>query len=258
MPANYAHHRFGEQIFQSLPPQIRKPVQRFRPLFDVGLHGPDIFFYYNPFFKTAAGELGSQFHRESGQIFFGRICEMLRNSPSEAATAYLYGLLGHYCLDSVCHPFVNAEAEEGRIGHVEMEIEFDRYLMTLDKLPSPHTQDLSGYFRLTRGECVTVSEFYPPATPAQIHQSVGNTRFFVKFLAGKNRRLLKAIVSPFGDTIQQQLMHDPANHKCLHLNKVLLALYDQALERYPVLLEQLTSHMENGTPLGEDFEPSFG
>ena len=34
--------------------------------------------------------------------------------------------------------------------------------------------------------------------------------------------------------------------------------YDQALEKYPVLLGQLTACLKTGEPLGEDFAPNFG
>ena len=38
----------------------------------------------------------------------------------------------------------------------------------------------------------------------------------------------------------------------------LLSLYTQALERYPLLLEQLQLHRKTGEPLGSDFAPDFG
>ena len=38
----------------------------------------------------------------------------------------------------------------------------------------------------------------------------------------------------------------------------LTALYDQALARYPRMLEALMAHMQTGEPLGEDFAPTFG
>ena len=258
MPANYAHHRFGQQTFELLPPKARKTVQRFHQLYTIGLHGPDLFFYYNPFMQTSTGSLGRKYHKESGQVFFSQVCQRIREHPTEGAESYLYGLLAHYCLDSVCHPFVNGEAAKGTLGHVEMEVEFDRHLMVLDGIESPETLDTSDYFRLTRGECATVSEFYPPATPANIHAAAWNTRLIVRFLAGKNRKFLKTLLAPFGETIQQQRMHSPANHRCLHMNKDLQALYDEALRRYPVLLEQLMDALQNGTPLGEDFAPDFG
>ena len=74
MPANYAHYRFGKQLLSGMCPNDRRSIQRFRRLYDMGLHGPDIFFYYNPLIKTATGQLGGVFHAQSGQEFFARVC----------------------------------------------------------------------------------------------------------------------------------------------------------------------------------------
>ena len=98
MPANYAHYRFGKQLLSGMCPNDRRSIQRFRRLYDMGLHGPDIFFYYNPLIKTATGQLGGVFHAQSGQEFFARVCAQ---AGSEAGRVYLLGLLGHYCLDSL-------------------------------------------------------------------------------------------------------------------------------------------------------------
>ena len=97
MPASYAHYRFGKQVLPTLPADVRQCIQRFRRLYDMGLQGPDFFFYYNPVMKTAVGGLGEHFHSQTGQVFFDHACKA---ASSEAARAYLYGLLCHYCLDS--------------------------------------------------------------------------------------------------------------------------------------------------------------
>ena len=44
MPSTYAHRLFGEKILEHYPESIRALVQNERQLYDIGLHGPDIFF----------------------------------------------------------------------------------------------------------------------------------------------------------------------------------------------------------------------
>lgn len=258
MPAFYTHLRFGNQLLQSLSKETMRPVRHFRRLFEAGLQGPDFFFYHNPLVRTETVELGSRFHHQSGGAFFTQVCTVLREDPSEAGLAYLYGLLAHYCLDSQCHPFVHQVTKDGTIGHTELEVEFDRYLLAKDGYESPHTQDLSGRMKLTRGECVTVARFYPPATPGNVYQSVANMKRCMGFLAGKNRKFLAFVMKRTPASIQQQLMPEHANHKCLHLNKDMMALYEEAAQSYPVLLAQLLSHLERETPLGKEFERDFG
>lgn len=255
MPANYAHHRFGKQLLPLLPPQERQCVQRFRRMFDMGLHGPDIFFYHTPLAKTAVGALGSKFHAMTGQDFFPCACAA---ASSEAARAYLYGLLAHYCLDSLCHPYVRKIVDIGEATHVALESEFDRYLMTLDQIPAPHTHDLSSRFRLTRGECMTVAGFYPPATGANISQCVKLMALSVKFLSSPKRKRTEALLRRFSPSHLDQLIPEAEVEAYALYVRELKALYDQALERYPVLLAQLTAHMQTGEPLGAEFDPDFG
>lgn len=258
MPANYAHHRFGRQVLEVMPPKAARTVRRFRQLYDVGLHGPDIFFYYNPFFSTETGELGHSTHMRTGTDFFTQTCEMLRREGSEGAMAYLYGLLAHYCLDSLCHPFVHQCDADGIAGHTELEVEFDRSLMAEDGISQPQTYSLSRCFRLTRGECVTVAGFYPPVTPGRISGALANTRFFVRFLADKHRGFVNTVTRTLGSGIHQQVMHTPANARCMHLNVPLRERYDAALAAYGPMLEALTAHLESGEDLGPDFEAIFG
>ena len=255
MPAAYAHYRFGKLLLSSLPASERQCIQRFRRMFDMGLQGPDFFFYYNPLMKTATGELGKKFHAMTGQEFFPSACAA---ANSEAARAYLYGLLGHYCLDSVCHPYVQKIAAIGEAAHVALESEFDRYLMTLDGLPSPHTQDLSPRCKLTRGECMTVAAFYPPATGANISQGVRLMALFLKFLSNPKRSRTEAILKCFCPNHLDQLIPETEQEALSLYVRELKELFDQALSRYPGLLSQLTDTIKTGEPLGEDFAPAFG
>ena len=101
MPSTYAHYRFGLAMLEKFPGDSRRTIQRFRRLFEVGLHGQDIFYYQLPGLNKSTSFLGIKFHEQTGQEFFQRVCRGIRMEKSEAAQAYLYGVLCHYCLDSV-------------------------------------------------------------------------------------------------------------------------------------------------------------
>lgn len=252
MPSSYAHYRFGKQILAQMPADVKRSIQRFRRMFDMGLQGPDIFFYYNPFLKTAVGDLAHGFHCETGREFFGRVCAAARTEP---AKAYLYGLLAHYCLDSVCHPYVHRIVDIGEAGHAAFESEFERFLLTLDKEPSPHTYDISPKLRLTRGECQTVAECYPPVTGAQVSQSVRFMAFAKKFLAGsRGGSWLKRLKPGFCD---HRIPAEEKEELTLYIRE-LYGCYREALEKYPAMLEQLLTFMQTGEALGADFERDFG
>jgi len=258
MPACYAHYRFGQKLLESLPPELRRYPRNFRQLFLVGLQGPDLFFYHNPVVKTRTVKLGSTLHRQTGKEFFNYACAAV---SSDAAKAYLLGLLGHYCLDSLCHPFVHQHTDQGSISHVELETEFDRFLLKSDGVAAPHTFDMSPNISLTWGECVTAAAFFPQLKPEEMRTSVKRMASFRRLLAtpkAKKRRFLGKLMTIPGGQLRHHLMHERRNTNCSHLNGELLALFDQALERYPVLLEQIMAHMERSTPLGAEFDPEFG
>lgn len=255
MPASYAHYRFGKLLLPELPADVRQCITRFRRMYDMGLHGPDIFFYHNPFLDTAAGKLAKQFHSQSGQVFFPGACAA---ADTEAGRAYLYGLLAHYCLDAACHPFITRAVQNGEAGHVALEAEFDRYLMALDGIAEPHRQDITRHMKLTRGECMTAARFYPPATGANVHQSVGFMAFALRFLAGGSRKKREALLKKLKPGLCDFFIPEEPVAAYARMDSELLARFNRAYGQYPQLLRQLEACRKTGEPLGEEFLPTFG
>lgn len=255
MPASYAHYRFGKLLLPHLPADVRQTVQRFRRMYDAGLQGPDFFFYYNPFLDTATGKLGKVFHRQTGREFFSTACKA---ADTEAARAYLYGLLGHYCLDSICHPFVNRLVEIGEAKHIPLESEFERFLLTLDGEKSPQTFDMSKFLRLTRGECMSVAAFYPGATGGKVFRGTRFMALQTKFLAHPNRKNREKLLGKLKPGLCDFMIPAEENPDLVPYIRELHDLYSQALERYPQMLGEVTHHLQTGAGFGDDFTPNFG
>ena len=260
MPSFYAHYRFGAQMLPDLPADVRRPIQRFRRLYDVGLHGPDIFFYHNILSRDPVVTLGKRLHQQTGHEYFTRVCKRLKQEPTEAGYSYLYGALAHYCLDSVFHPLVLQATASDLISHTELETEFDRYLLTMDGHDRPHTYDCSRHIQLTRGECMTVAEFYTGATGDHVSHCVHTMARTVKALAtpeaGK-RRLIKRILKVMGPPVRDLMMSPIPNRSCAQLDEPMLALYDQAAALYLTLMDQILAHMNYNAPLGPEFDATF-
>ena len=260
MPSFYAHYRFGTQVLPGLPADVRRPIQRFRRLYDMGLHGPDIFFYHNILSKDPVVTLGRRAHQLTGREFFTRMCKRLRLDPTEAGFSYLYGALAHYCLDSVFHPLVLQATASDLISHTELETEFDRYLLILDGHERPHTYDCSNHIQLTRGECMTVAEFYNGASGDHVNHCVNAMNWTVKALSSSDpgkRRLIKRILKVMGPPVRDLMMPPVPNHSCTELDDQMMELYNKAAELYPVLMDQIVAHMNYNAPLGEEFEATF-
>ncbi len=261
MPSSYAHYRFGVAALNMLPADTVRSVQRFRRLYDVGLHGPDLFYYYRPVASRGTGILGIKYHEQTGKNFFTRICRAIRMERSEAASAYLYGVLCHYVLDSTLHPYILETAEKNGVTHAAMETEFDRYLLELDcKLP-PDGKRLTEHLQLTEGECDTVARFYPPATAKTVKGALATTiqvNRLITLPEGPGRKVLEKGLGLVAKELQGMLMSAKADPACAPLNEGLLQRYEEALSRFPEFLQQMQAHMTYGAALEEDFEKPFG
>lgn len=254
MPAAYAHSRFGRQVMASVDAETLQILQKFSGLYRVGLQGPDPLFYYNPFFKNSRTDLACRLHRIPGtELFSGQ-------KADDGQLAYLYGLLAHYCLDSVCHPYVNAVSASGECGHTELETDFDRFLMIRDGIALPHTQNLGEQLSLTPEECGLAAACLPGVSAGDFARSLSNMRLAARILSGNTiltRPLLERVLPKLG-SVKDHLMSTEPNPRALRCRDTLFSHYRQAQERYPVLARKLHNHLRHGTPLDEQFIPIMG
>ncbi len=257
MPSSYAHYRFGSQMLPRLPEDALEAARACRDLYDLGTHGPDIFFFYRPVLDTPVRQAGKRMHSVCPKPLFEGVARRLRLKPRPEGTAYLYGLLTHYALDSVCHPYVKQAQEAGIACHIEMETEFDRLLLEMDGQlhPKPHYQ--TSHLKLSRPHSLAVAEFYPQLTPGQLREAAWSmgvlTRQCLQRPGRKHRMMKKAL----GRQFSQFIMTPESNPRCSVTNEKLLALYGKAQARFDTLCAAMHRHLKNGVPLGEEFIPAF-
>lgn len=259
MPSLYAHYRFGHQLLAGLPADVRRPIQRCRSLYDMGLQGPDFFFYDSYLSRTPVVELGGALHNQSGLEFFEHCCSHVRKNPSEEAQAYLYGLLAHYCLDSICHPFVYAHTAQGNVIHSVLETEFDRHLLTLDGVRNPHTHNVTGKLRLQQKDYAAIASFYDGVTAERIRRCIRRMSLANGFLSSGEplRYGVSAFLKLAGDNVRGMHMAKAPNPACAPLMEPMMARYIHAAERFPEYLEQLRDHLTYNAPLGDIFTATF-
>lgn len=260
MPSCYAHYRFGHRMLKKLPPEARAVVRRNRTMYDLGVHGPDFLFYNNPIFPDRLYRLGQEAHALTGRTFFLRAVRQLRLDPGEGAQAYLWGVLTHFVLDSVCHPWVNSVTGAGTPGHLELESEFDRSLLERDGRERPHCHRITGHILLKNPEAAErIARFYPGVSPGQMAACIRNFRFLVDFCTapeGLRRNLIGSGV--FGGAANEMMMMDRPNPRCTHLIPQLNALYDRAEAEFPAMAARFRDHMTHDAPLGDGFDRVFG
>lgn len=128
MPTTYTHDLFGKEVYRELPVEVQTVIRKYGHLYRIGLHGPDILFYYR-IYKNKINQYGVKMHKEKAKAFFLRGLEYARKEQDDALLAYLLGFACHYLLDSQAHPVVNRIVEEHGPSHTLQEKELDRFLM---------------------------------------------------------------------------------------------------------------------------------
>lgn len=260
MPGNYAHYRFGAEMISRLDPRLQQTVGRFRQLYDMGLHGPDLFYYTDSLCIATDGKPGKLFHQQSGREFFGHACRGAKLRASEGMTAYLCGLLAHYTLDAMCHPFIHRNTTH-TLSHNQIETEFDRYLLTQDGKKPAHLYDCSRHMGLSAGEAELIAALYPGVTAAQVAKCARNMAKCTHGLVlqkGPGRDMKLAFLNLAAPETAHRVMGLHPNRACVGLNPSLMRLYEMAANRYALLLEQMVAHLRKNAPLGVDFDPIFG
>ena len=130
MPSTYAHYRFGQDVLKALPAKYRDTLLQEEDLFNIGLHGPDLLFYYKPFSHHPLHTEGGRMHRLTGREFFteaGRT--FLERGARRADYVYLCGFMCHFAHDRACHGYINDFERDRQVSHAEIESEFDRILL---------------------------------------------------------------------------------------------------------------------------------
>lgn len=139
MPAFFTHYLFGRKCYARMEEgALKNMVRRHTKAFALGLSGPDIFFYFVPDQLLRGDKPGSVMHEKACGAFLHRMLEetmCLTGEDKKIAAAYLAGFVGHYELDSYCHPhvyqYIEQNAESGASGNEKTGIHF-RYEGAMD------------------------------------------------------------------------------------------------------------------------------
>ena len=245
----YAQYRLGTELISAMPPEMKRSIGRFRQLYDMGLHGPELLMYCNQ---------GQKFRQQTGTVFFERVCRAVRMDRSEGAMAYLCGLVAHYAISSISTSFLNRTSEALSIRTAKIRTEFDRYLLEKDGKKPPYRHDRSLHIHLTPGECDTVSMFYPGISAGTIGKCVKRMARIMHLPvmpAGSRRDLVVKLMTlrKEGDYV----MDVHPDYRLKEANEGLMRLYELARDHYASLLNQILIRLRKKTTLSADFSLPF-
>ncbi|MDO4622593.1 MAG: zinc dependent phospholipase C family protein [Eubacteriales bacterium] len=261
MPAAYAHHIFGEACIQTMPPKFRKACLAHREEFNFGVHGPDIFFYYDPLKKNKVNTFGSSMHFRSGKAFFRDTREPFQRLDDKGAMmAYLLGFLAHFALDSSCHGYINRLTEESGLSHNYIESQYEAYLMRKDGL-DPLLVDRSETLFPGKKTAAILARFFP-LSAKEVKKATDGQKHVLHLLFSPNEKkkvALRKIIDrlqisgDFGDLF----LDYEEDIRCAESNDRIYKMQKQALELYPVLMKNYVNFLYAHEELNEAFDLNF-
>lgn len=262
MPAAYAHHRFGQDVRALLPPEDQAVLTDHAELFAIGLQGPDILFHYHPLRANSVTRLGHGMHERPGREFFRPAAEKFRRDGAQPRDlAYLLGFLCHFLLDTFCHGYVEEQARTGPVSHVAMETAFDRMLMVRDGL-DPLVHRPAAVLTASQTNAALIAGFFPSLTAGEVRRAIrGMVRDGDLMRApGRGKEaLLTAGLKLAGqyETLGGLMVTRREDPRCRESTRVLWTLYQQALPRAAVLVQEYRHYLAGQGSLAPLYEQTF-
>ena len=219
VPGFTTHYLFGVKAYNDLPNNYLKHViSKYRWLYQLGLQGPDIFFYNIPILRHRDyRNVGSHMHEYQVNDFFKNslleLTEIHSRQQKEEAAAFLAGFMCHYISDSICHPFVygrikyrtDKKKTECHGLHAALENDIDAILLWKFKHKKPSEFNQTASLCLNAQESQFISRYLSRCINRTYYQITEKNNFQVT--DGMVARSIFAI--RFGSRI----LSDPEGHK---------------------------------------------
>ena len=261
MPTTYAHWRFGDKCIRMLPDDLQNIILNNRAIFDYGVHGPDIFFYYNCLKHNEVNRYGSAMHDIPYKDTLAQIKENFKKTENkDMALSYLLGFTCHFTLDSYCHGFIEKVDETMPYSHGKIESQFDRYLLIKDGF-NPVTKSVTDMFHPDKKMAKVISGLFNKFDEDIIYKTLKDQKLYLNLLKDNSdikRFFLTtamdiAKVPSFKDLLITKENVEELKPINIRLNKY----FDMALKHYPVLADSLIGYLSDKNELNTYFKHNF-
>lgn len=262
MPALYTHDRFGTLVTREARGDLKQIILKYNLQFRTGLQGPDPLFFYRAYGSNRVRRYGTWLHEVSALPFLRHAASIIRKTGRDSKEyAYLLGYICHFVLDSECHPYVALAMEETGAGHLEVESEFEKFLLRSEN-HDPIRYPLSEMMADDPETAEAMDPFYPSISRKQLHKSLRWYKF-VKWLfhaeSGPREQITNAVLHLTGKYESLKgLMHARKDiTECQESNQILSCLFDNAVELAAELLEDYDAYIQYGRKLPSRFDRNF-
>lgn len=262
MPALYAHNRFGADVVEQLDVELQTILKKYYTQFRIGMQGPDIFFFYRPLFHTPVSKCAGDMHDENADKFFENAVKVIeRKGRNSREYAYILGFICHFALDSECHPYVEQMVEQIGVGHMEMEGEFDKFLLRADG-KNALSFPIAKYIPTDDMTVETIYHFFPEMSRAEIKESLKTYKLAKRVFTAPNKwkqRVINTLLRIAGVYKKYYgLMHSyDDNPKCQKTNQGLEKRYNKAILVATELIQSYDERVQKNAPLSERFQRTY-
>lgn len=255
MPATYAHWNFGGKCIEVMPKDLAQIVRDNREIYDLGVHGPDIFFY--DLAHPNITKYGSSLHDIPVSEFFTNSKNQYNtHNEKDAMLAYLIGFLSHVVLDSACHSYVERKIQVTKISHNHIEAQWERHLMELDKR-QPNLVDRTESLKPNKENARIISYFYKTDEKV-VARTTRNQKLIVKALnciSPIKEKVLKKILCTLNlNNFADLFINFEEDEKCADSNLRLDKLSEKAISTFKKELKVLVDFLNDKGELSKYFD----
>lgn len=263
MPSTYAHYKMGRELVKKLGDYEKGIIKENPGLFMIGLHGPDILFYYKPLAVNETNSIGFDMHGRPGMEFFENAARVIKEHDFDKEyMAYAYGFVCHFALDVTCHGYIDEKIASSGISHTEIEVEFDRKLMVDDGL-DPINHCLTGHIKPSMKKAAVIKDFYTGVSTEQMKEALDSMIKYNNLITTASRpkrALVKGLLKTTGnyDEMHGLMVNFEPNEACADSTQRLMELYAEAQSRAIRLIGEYTQYLNGTKELDKLYRYTFG
>lgn len=181
MPAVAAHYYFGHEVLKLLPEEIQSKINQNMSAFNLGLQGPDLFFFYKPLRKNRVTEYAHHIHSSAADYIISNAAKSIKKSNDMRALAYIIGYGCHFILDSSLHGEISKIAPDDK-EHKFLEAEIDRQIIKKYYNNEPNKFKRYELVEINKSASEWLKTIYEEISTQDIKISLKGFKFYMKLL----------------------------------------------------------------------------
>ncbi len=185
MPGLITHYLLGKDVLGYIyDDKIKSTILRHKDAYNLGLQGPDFFFYdISHSMKSKGFNYGRLIHTNHTGVFFQHMLKgasLLSEKKRETALAYIYGFLCHFAMDCTAHPYImymacfktenKHERQLSSTSHTYFETAIDTEMLLIKRGLTPNKLRRQDLIDVSEDELKVISHIFAYAFNKTFHQ----------------------------------------------------------------------------------------